>query len=253
MGDAGDAIERAGLHRFFVEPSALDEARVIFTTAQQQQLRRVLRLRAGDRVVVCPGDGTEAIVTLHLEGPLVWGEPRGRAAGRAEPARDVWLYQSALRGERFTWLLQKGTEIGVRGFVPVLFQHTQTANYAARADHYRAVIREAAEQCERTRLPDLLPAQPFAAALAQSAAHADATRLLLDERESTNSLRAAVTQAGAPICLFVGPEGGLHEEERALAHAAGMQPVSLGRRILRSETAGLIGAALALAASGDLG
>lgn len=253
MGDAGAAPDRAGLHRFFVDPSALTTGRIVFDAAQQQQLRRVLRLRDGDRVVVCPGDGTERVTVLRVAGTTVWGEPGDSYPGLGEPARDVWLYQSALRGDRFTWLLQKGTEIGVHGFVPVLFRYTQPADYRTRLERYGAVVREAAEQSGRARLPAILPAQPFAEALAASGTSPGALRLLLDERETELSLRSALSADHATVCLFVGPEGGLGDDERALAHAHGVQSVGLGRRILRSETAGLIGAALALAASGDLG
>jgi 16S rRNA (uracil1498-N3)-methyltransferase len=226
---------------------------VAFTPAQQQQIRRVLRLRPGDQVIVCPGDGSEIMVALRSDGAQVWGEPFEQHPGLPEPACAVWLYQSALRGDRFTWLLQKGTEIGVRGFVPVVFRHTQPADYDARADHFRAVIREAAEQCRRTRLPTLLPAQSYAEALGHARASCEATCLLLDEQETSVTLHAALPQAPSTVCLFIGPEGGLHGDERAQALAAGVRPVSLGRRVLRSETAGLIGAAITLAASGDLG
>lgn len=253
MGDDGAAADRTALHRFFVAPSAVAADRVTFTAEQQQQIRRVLRLRAGDRVIVLPGDGSEITAALQADGPTVWADPLDRQPGAPEPVRDIWLYQSALRGDRFTWLLQKCTEIGVRGFIPVLFRYTQPANYVSKVEHYRAVIREAAEQSRRARLPDLLAVLPFAGALDHGTAVPGATCLLLDERETSMRLHAALAAAPGTICLFVGPEGGLHDHERARARAAEVQAVSLGRRILRSETAGIAAAALALASSGDLG
>jgi len=287
-------------HRFFVSEGAVSAGGITFSAAQQQQIRKVLRLRDGDRVIVCPGDRTELFVLLHVAGQAVSGEIEAMREGLAEPRRPVWLYQSALRGERFTWLLQKGTEIGVAAFVPVRYRYTQPADYATKLGRYLAVVREAAEQCGRSSLPTVLPALQFEAALASTPP--GSLRLLLDEDERAVSLVDALAQQPqadpnlapdrsehspqssavssafvppasgtavpvalpfdrsrrpvaplVPICLFIGPEGGLHPDERALALAAGVAPVSLGGRVLRSETAGLVAATLALAASGDLG
>jgi 16S rRNA (uracil1498-N3)-methyltransferase len=168
------------------------------------------------------------------------------------PRRSVWLYPSALRGDRFAWLLQKVTEIGVAGVVPVLYRHTQPADYAARHARHAAIMREAAEQSERTILPELAPPTALAEALSQC----DPAReicLLLDEKEHTCSLAADVGRIGPVVRLFVGPEGGLADHERELAVLRGLRPVSLGSAIMRSETAGIVGVALALSASGDLG
>ena len=239
-------------HRFFVAAGAVTATSVDFSAEQQQQIRKVLRLREGDRVIACPGDGTELIVILRVAGQAVSGEIEAVRQGLPEPSRPVWLYQSALRGDRFTWLLQKGTEIGVAGFVPVRYRYTQPADYATKLGRYLAVVREAAEQCGRSILPAVLPALEFETALASTPG--GSVRLLLDEGERAVSLAGALAHGQQPpLCLFVGPEGGLHPDERALARAAGVAPVSLGGRVLRSETAGLVAATLALAASGDLG
>ena len=246
-GEAGDA----DLHRFFVALDAVDGDRVDFAPEQARQIRRVLRLESGDRVIVCPGDGREGLASLQVEKAAVRGLVERWLPGRAEPSCAVWLYQSALRGDRFTWLLQKGTEIGVHGFVPLRFRYTQPAEYANRLDRYRAVVREAAEQCGRSVLPAVLPAQAYERAIDEET---DALRLLLDERERACSLREAIADAHDPrtVHLFVGPEGGLHSDEREQARAHGLRTVSLGRRVLRSETAGLVAATLVLAGAGDL-
>lgn len=254
MGNPPGEADLAGLHRFFVAPDAIDADRVRFIPEQAQQIRRVLRLASGERVIVCPGDGREGLAILQVAKDSVSGVVERWLPGNAEPSCAVWLYQSALRGDRFTWLLQKGTEIGVRGFVPVRFRYTQQAEYANRLDRYRAVVREAAEQCGRSMLPAVPAAQGYTDALGAKTEAPSALRLLLDERERTCSLREAITGAGALriVHLFVGPEGGLHPDEREQARAHGLQTVSLGRRILRSETAGVVAATLVLAAAGDL-
>ncbi len=252
MGDLGGTAPRLAAHRFFVAPAAVSVERISLSPEQQHQIRRVLRLRAGDPIVACDGSGDEITATLAMEGHEVWAVPQKRRPGRAVPGRQVWLYQSALRGDRFAWLLQKGTEVGVAGFVPVLFQRTQGADYLGRAARYQAITREAAEQSERATLPEVVDAQLFSVAIA-GCNPARELCLLLDERERERSLRDAVTPPGSVVRLFIGPEGGLTEEERQLGQRHGLVPVSLGGPILRSETAGLAAAILALGASGDLG
>ncbi|MDB5077649.1 MAG: ribosomal methyltransferase RsmE [Chloroflexi bacterium] len=163
------------------------------------------------------------------------------------------LYQSALRGDRFTWLLQKGTEIGISAFTPVLFERTQHADYSGRLERYRSVVQEAAEQCERCRLPIVEPVSQFSTITQAGGDHRDGQRLLLDERERSKSLRDVLKPDNSNVDIFVGPEGGLTEGERSEAIAAGLTPVTLGSRVLRSETAGLVAATLVLGSHGDLG
>lgn len=226
--------------------------RIAFDPGQQHQMRRVLRLRAGDTVVVCDGSGDELITRLLLDGREVSGTLLERRPGRPRPRRAIWLYSSVLRGDRFTWLLQKGTELGVAGFVPVLYQHSQHADYEGKLPRYQTVVREAAEQSERTTLPHIEAPTPFSVAV-RTCDPAREICVLLDERERVRPLREVVAGARSLVRLFIGPEGGLTDEERRLAAAQGMIAAGMGAAILRSETAGLAAAVLALATSGNLG
>ncbi len=252
MGDSGGETTRLSVPRFFLSPAAVTSERITFEADQSHQIRRVLRMRSGDLVIVCDGTGDEVRAEIRLEGKDAWALPVDRRPGRALPRRTVWLYPSALRGDRFTWLLQKVTELGAAGVTPVLYAHTQSADYASRRERHTAIIREAAEQSERTMIPELAPPTVFAAALAQCDPYREIC-LLLDEKEHAHSLNTSLARVGDVVRLFVGPEGGLTDRERELAVNRGLTPVSLGSAILRSETAGLIGVALALSASGDLG
>jgi 16S rRNA (uracil1498-N3)-methyltransferase len=249
MGDAGDRPDGASYPRFFVAPSAVAEERITFTAAQQHQLRSVLRQRDGMKVVICDGTGREIVGELATGRGSFYATILDHRTGLREPACKVTLFQSALRGDRFTWLLQKGTELGVSRFVPTIFARTQPSDYAHRMDRYQSIVREAAEQCERTVLPAIQAPAIFADALRA----ATGLRILLDERESENSLRDSLASGATDVSVFVGPEGGLVEAERAEALAAGIAPVTLGARILRSETAGLVAATIVLAWSNDLG
>ena len=252
MGNVGSQSARLSFPRFFVDPVRVGSDRIDLAPDQWRQIQKVLRLRDGDRIIVCDGTGDEIITTVRSNHDSIWAEPVERRPGHARPRRAVWLYQSALRGDRFTWLLQKGTEIGVEGFVPVRFRYTQEADYVAKHERFNAVVREAAEQSERATLPTLVPAVPFEQALTHNDAHSPA-RFLLDEREQSLHLRDALADAQEMVCLFIGPEGGISDTERQAALARGVRPVSLGPSILRSETAGLVAATISLQLSGDIG
>ena len=105
---------------------------------------------------------------------------------------NVHVYQSALRGDGFAWLLQKATEIGVSAVTPVSTRARQPADYASRLGRYRTIVQEAAEQCERSSLPTVGAPTPLRAALLFLPATGSALNVLLDEREAGHSLRRAV-------------------------------------------------------------
>lgn len=260
MGDARSQAGHHALHRFFVAPGAIEGTEARLSVAQWRQIRRVLRLECGDRVVVCDGSGLEYVVAIGGDAST-GGRIVERREGRAEPGCRVHLYQSALRGDHFCWLLQKGTEVGVSAFTPVLFTRTQHADYKGRLDRYRAIVQEAAEQCERSSLPSIEDPLVFSSALTRALSAGPGLGVLLDEREGLLSLQSRLlawqrndaTGRATDVSVFVGPEGGLTEAERSLASESGITPVGLGKRVLRSETAGLVAAVLILAAAGDMG
>lgn len=246
------------MHRFFLPPGALADAEVVLPGDIAHQVARVLRLRRGDRILLLDDSGWQAEAELLDVTPRA---ARARILQRTlvttEPRLQVVLYQAVLKGERFELVLQKGTELGVGAFVPLLAArcvagHVAEAN-SPKEGRWQRIIREAAEQSGRGRLPRLLPAMLFAHAVARASAPAfipweGATRPGFRER-----LRRALRQMPHTVSLFIGPEGGFTPEEIALAQHHGVQPVTLGPRILRAETAGIVTAALALYESGDLG
>jgi 16S rRNA (uracil1498-N3)-methyltransferase len=252
MGHVASTAGREPRDRFFVKPEAIGPNFIRLDPAQQHQIRRVLRLRDGDTILVLDGTGDTWVAALHTWGAELGAVPLERRRDPSTLRRRLWLYASALRGDRFAWLLQKGTEIGVAGFVPTRFARTLQADYAARMDRYQTIVREAAEQARSAWLPEVAPPRSFGSLLPDTTSEGSLW-LLLDEQEESQSLRQQVSEPCAAVHLFIGPEGGLTDEERALARAHGLATVSLGRRILRAETAALIAATITLAASGDLG
>lgn len=216
-------------------------------------LGRVLRARAGQAVVLFDGDGSE-----HEGEILDAGRRRvriavgaARLASRESPLSLV-LLQGICRAERMDWVMRKATELGVSAIRPALTERCvvrlDAKREAARIEHWRAIMISACEQCGRNRLPALLPPLPLAEALA---AHTDATGVLLDPLAEGGPER--LTATGRPVALLVGPEGGLTPAEQAAARTAGFLGVRLGPRVLRTETAAVVGLALLQARFGDLG
>jgi 16S rRNA (uracil1498-N3)-methyltransferase len=245
------------VHRFFLPPETLRADEVALPPDVAHQIARVLRLRRGDRILLLDDSGWQA------EAELVEVSPQAarahiltRTLATTEPRLQVVLYQAVLKGERFELILQKGTELGVGAFVPLLAARC-VAGHVAEANHpkqqrWQRIIREAAEQSGRGRLPRLLPAMLFEHAVARATAPAFIPWESVERPAFRAQLRRALRQMPHTVSLFIGPEGGFTPEEIALAQRHGVQPVTLGPRVMRAETAAIITAAMALYEAGDL-
>lgn len=249
---AGGPTPGVTQHRFFVAPEAVQNGIVTFSGEQARQLQRVLRLGAGDHVVALDGSGQEYVVRLEPAGKAVRGLIESSRENQAEPRTPVTLYQGLIKGPKLEMILQKGTELGLVGFVPVVTARAVAQEPgAAKQRRFEAIVREAAEQSERGRIPPLAAPEPYAAAVRQ--ASDKGMVVLCWEDETARHLRDVSPVPGRPVALFTGPEGGFTPDEVALAVEAGAVIVTLGARILRAETAAIAASALLLARLGEVG
>jgi len=233
-----DGELREGAIRALPEPAARHAA-------------RVLRLRPGDPLCLFDGRGGEhrarvvalagARMEVRVEEPL---------AARGESPLALTLAQAVARGERMDWLVQKATELGVAVIQPLITERCVVrldgARGERRAAHWRAVACAACEQCGRAVLPEVRAPLPFAEWLAGFRG----AGMMLDPEAGRGP--GALPHPGPRLALLVGPEGGLSAGERRAARAAGLEPVALGPRTLRTETAALAALTLAQALWGDL-
>ncbi len=246
------------MHRFFVSPQAIRDDRVVMRGTIVHQIRDVLRMNPGDEFVLLDNSGfayrTE-IVTVDRD--VLRGRVVEKWKLETEPTARITLYQGLLKGQKFDWVLQKGTEIGIVAFVPVLAARCIVGSLddvsEARMDRWQRIVVEAAEQAGRAALPHIGAAMLFTNACEYAAR--GGLSLIPWEGERSRGLREALQNVpkSREINLFIGPEGGLAEEEIATARDHNIIPVSLGPRILRAETAGLAAAAAILYELGDLG
>ena len=248
------------MRRFFLPPGSLSGDAVSIGGPLAHRLAKVLRLRAGDEITIFDGSGTDVVVRLDDVGDkAIAATMIERVPGPPESATAVHLYQSITKGERFEWLVEKATEIGVARIVPLLTDRAvvKTAGEGNRIDRWRRIAVEAAEQCGRSVVPVVEAPVSFDEALAA------APGIILLPYESADHLAPNVATvlheriddlyAFAAVSVLIGPEGGYVPAEVERAFAAGAVVVTLGNRVLRSETAGLVAAALVMQACGELG
>jgi 16S rRNA (uracil1498-N3)-methyltransferase len=239
-------------HRFFLPAECLGTETVVFPLVTAHQIRRVIRARKGDLVVVFCGDGSEHVVELHaLTERSVLGRRIETRPCLREAAVQITLCQALLPRERFELAIQKGTEIGVTSFVPLATERCQERAEKLddeRLGRWQRLAVEAAEQSGRGVVPRVEPPCDLTSALGQQR-HRPA--LVAWEGERERALRDTLRtmrheERPASLALFVGPEGGFTEREIEIARASGARTVSLGPRVLRAETAGPLFAALVL-------
>lgn len=246
------------MHRFFVTPDSIVGHTVTLLDGQAHQIARVLRLSSGDQITVLDNSGYEYVVALHeVSTRQVLGRIMERALSQSEPRTAITLYQALLKGSKFEYVLQKCTEVGVTAFVPLVCRRC-VADAAKVSEpklaRWRDIIRESAEQSRRGRLPTLSPPMAF-----EEAGNAvEGLGLLPWEGEAPLSLRSVLRenltrQQPLKVSLLIGPEGGFDPSEVVYARSHGVAPVTLGKRVLRAETAGLVAASAILYEMGDLG
>ena len=244
-------------NRFFVSESGFEGDFVRLSAEQAHQVCHVLRLRVGDAIIVLDGTGTEYDVKLTAaSGRDAVGQIMGKREAMGEPKVQITLFQSLLTREKFEWVLQKGTEVGVSRFVPV--QTERTLLRARQIDRkkmarWQKIVTEAAEQSHRGRIPQIETPVTFAQALSQLG---DFDRALIASTSSqTKTLPDALAESATPptsVAILIGPEGGFSDAETAQACENGAIPVNLGPRILRTETAAIVLPALVLFELGEM-
>jgi len=247
------------VHRFFVPATVRTGRDILLTDEQAHQIARVLKLRAGEEIVVVPmGQPSEntgewkvrldAVEARTVRGIVV--------AGRAilpEPSCAIMLCVAPLKGERFDWLVQKATEIGVATIQPVLttrtVRRTRGEDSGALA-RWRRIVTEAAEQSGRGIVPDIPAPTDLLAVVTRG-------RVLVAhegvEGDAAQTLLTTLSPNTAATTLFIGPEGGFTADEiAAIVTRYEATAVSLGPRVLRAETAAITAVTLALAATANL-
>ena len=231
------------MHRFFVPLETLRADRVTLTGAQARQIATVLRLRPGDEIALV-ADGAEAVVILEAVRPTsVTAVVRERGFTPAEPTVALTLALPVLRGDHDEEVVEAVTQLGVSRIVPFTSARSVVRSLSdARRSRWERIAREAAETARRGRVPSIDPARAWSELFFVLPAPV----LVAWESERRARLRDALPKTARALSLVIGPEGGIADEEIALARERGAITVSLGGRNLRSETAAIAAVALVM-------
>lgn len=212
---------------------------------------KVLRARPGDRIILFNGRGGEYIAQLDsIEKHRAYAGIESYDPIDRTPALRWELLQAVSKGDRMDYTLQKSTELGVSRIMPFIAERSvvklDTERAEKRRQHWLGVTRSAAEQCGVNRIPEISPIGNLPDAMEYAQGN---TKILLDPEAGTSIGEVAQDSS---VTLLIGPEGGLTENEIRRARDAGYQPVRMGPRILRTETAAVVAAAVLLEKAGDL-
>ena len=243
------------MHRFFI-PQLYNEEMTI-TGVDAKHIGKVLRMQPGDKLQIVSDDGVSALAEVaSITESTVIVRCLEKLAESHEPAVKITLAQGLAKGEKMDFIIQKAVELGAYSIVPVAMEHSVVRLDGSKADkkveRWQKIAEAAAKQSKRDIIPQVQEVQTVKEMLANNDCK---TKIIAYECEDRMSLKTALREAGQmeDLLLIIGPEGGISEGERAKAREAGAMPVSLGRRILRAETAGLVAMSAIFYETGDLG
>ncbi len=244
------------MHRFFLPLSSFQNEEVIFPETTSRQIAQVLRLKPESEVMVLDGLGKEhRVQLLEVTSKQTIGKVISSQNSGGEPKTQVRLLLCVAQREKFEWMLQKCTEIGASSFVPVVSSRSlvQSLNeIESKHERWQKIIKEAAEQSHRGKIPQLEPAIKLSQLVSNTSSQ-DTCRLIPWEDEKSTSIKNALNKnKGKSIEILIGPEGGFSSAEVEQAQKAAFLSVSLGPRILRMETAAMAATALVLYECGDM-
>ncbi len=234
------------MYQFFVEPGQIQGRRVIITGSDVNHIRNVLRMKPGEEIAVSNGtDGREyrCGIESFTEDEVICSLRFVKEDGVELPSR-IFLFQGLPKADKMELIVQKAVELGAYEVIPVAARRCvvrlDEKKAASRISRWQGIAEAAAKQSRRGIIPQVHPVMNMREAVAY--ARTMEVKLipyeLAENMGHTKEVLGAV-KPGTDIAVFIGPEGGFEQEEIELAMAAGIEPVTLGRRILRTETAGL--------------
>lgn len=234
------------MSKFFVERSQIREDSILLEGGDVNHIRNVLRMRPGEKIEICDGQGTdyECIIDVFQEHQAILKIVSQKPVCVELPVRLV-LYQGLPKKDKMELIIQKAVELGAAEIVPVLCKRSvvrldDKKKEEKKRERWQLIAEGAAKQSGRGIVPAVAAAMPFPEAVRRAASEG---RILFpyENADGMKATKAALLAAskGGTTSVFIGPEGGFDAGEVACAAGAGASIVSLGRRILRTETAGL--------------
>lgn len=247
------------MRRFFVTSAAIKDNKVHIKGAEAHHLTKVLRLKEGEQIIVFDGTGLEyQVVITKIADDYVDGAIKGVTSSTRDTKVATTLVQGIPKGDKMDLIVQKCTELGISKIIPLITERTVVKlddnKKRKRQERWQKIAQEAAKQCQRSTVPEIMGILTWQQYLDYLMKEQEKI-LVLWEDEKTQGLKNYLRSQIAlnDYTLVIGPEGGLSSGEVEELRAKGAVSVSLGPRILRTETAGLAALTMLLYELGDLG
>ena len=237
---------------FFADKDSFNENPIVIRGEEANHIIKVLRMNEGENITIFDGEGNCADCVIQaIEQKEVIARVLERYESKSEPKLKITLYQGIPKNPKMDLIIQKATELGVTRIVPVNTKRiVAKIDKDAKMDRLRRIAFEAAKQCGRAYIPKVENPISFEKAL-EEMKEMDCA-IIPYECEKEGKISNALTGNEKTIGILIGPEGGFEEDEANKAEVFGIKRVTLGKRILRTETAGLIASALCLFIAGDM-
>ena len=240
---------RNTMYRFFCEPGQICDGRVQITGEDVRHIRNVLRMKPGETILISCGDEWEYTCRIDAvsEDAVTALVVDAQKPGKELPSR-ITLFQCLPKGDKMETVIQKAVELGAAEIVPVVSRRCvvklDAKKAAARVTRWNAIAESAAKQAKRMIIPAVHEVLSFRNALQYAQNSGTGQPVLLIPYENAEGMSATKKllesiAPGQPVAVLIGPEGGFEESEVQAAEAAGFHAITLGRRILRTETAGM--------------
>ena len=231
------------MHHFFVDPQNVGEREIVVTGSDVNHMKNVLRLRVGEEILLSDGAGNDYLCAVaELSQDQVIASIVEHRETRELPAK-IWLFQGLPKSDKMEMIIQKAVELGAWAIVPVATKNAVVRLDAKKEENklrrWQAIAESAAKQSKRGVIPTIEGVCTFAKAVEQCKDF-DLSLIAYENERGMEATKEAFSSSATAknIAVFIGPEGGFDSAEVELAKKAGVIPVSLGARILRTETAG---------------
>ncbi len=232
------------MQQIFVSKDAVNQDEVHITGQDVKHMKNVLRMKPGDKIRVSVSDGKNYFAILEEFGDQEILAKITDDAENTELPSKIYLFQGIPKGERMETVIEKAVELGVYEIIPVEMKYCvvklDAKKKEARRKRYQAIAESAARQSKRSMIPVVKPVMTYKEALAYAMANCDVRLLPYENKDGMEATRLAMKKVipGKSVGMFIGPEGGFAPEEVELA-AQEMEIISLGKRILRTDTAAI--------------
>lgn len=243
------------MQRYFIEPKQIQDDQILLIGEPYHHLIKVLRSEVGDQFLCCDGQGIDYLAEIiDITPDTLACRVIKKTLSEGEPVVQVTVAQALPKGDKLEWIIQKGTEIGAHAFLPFSSQRTivklEPKKEAKKHARWQKIIAEAAEQAHRGRVPELLSHHSWKELLQRFSEYEEVW--IAYEKGGIGLAPACEKSTGSTILLVIGPEGGFMEEEIVEAEAHGAKRITLGKRILRTETASLCALSAIFFANGEM-